>query len=61
MPMTASPHDIECAKLSMLEARKVLADYETLKGVAYSCELMRLIQAFTKATQTYLKLSACQR
>ena len=48
--MTASPDDIESARLSMLEARKVLADYETFKGVESSCEHMRLIQVFTKAT-----------
>jgi hypothetical protein len=61
MSMTASPHAIESAKLSMLEARKALEDYETLNGVASSCEHTRLTQVFTKATQTYLKLSASQR
>ena len=45
----------------MLEARKALEDYETLKGFASSCEHTRLTQVFTKATQTYLKLSASQR
>ena len=55
------PHDIESARLSMLEARKVLEDYETLKGFASSCEHTRLTQVFTKATETYLKLSASQR
>jgi hypothetical protein len=45
----------------MLEARKALEDYETLKGVAWSREHTRLTQVFTKATETYLKLSASQR
>jgi uncharacterized protein YktA (UPF0223 family) len=57
----ASRHDIESARLSMLEARKALEDYERFKGVASCCEHTRLTQAFTKATQTYLKLSASQR
>lgn len=59
--MMASPHDIEAARLRMLEARKALEDYETLRGTAPSCEHTRLTQLFTKATQTYLKLSASQR
>ena len=54
-------HDIECARLTMLEARKVLEDYETLKGVASSSEHSILTRVFTKATQTYLRLSASQR
>ena len=45
----------------MLETRKALEDYETLKGNAHSGEYTRLMQAFTKATETYLKLSANQR
>jgi hypothetical protein len=57
----ASPHDIESARLRMLEARKALEDYETLKGVAWSSEHTILTQVFTKATETYLKLSASQR
>jgi len=57
----ASPQDIESARLSMLEARKALEDYETLKGFASSCEHMRLTRAFAKATQVYLELSANQR
>ena len=59
--MMASRHDIESARLSMLEARKALEDYETLKGFVSSCEHTRLTQVFTKATETYLKLSASQR
>lgn len=58
--MMASPHDVETARLSMLEARKALEDYETLKGNASSREHTKLTQAFTKATETYLKLSASQ-
>jgi hypothetical protein len=57
----ASPHEIESAKHSMLEARKVLEDYEKAKGFAFSCEHKRLTRAFTTATNTYLKLSAKQR
>ena len=57
----ASPHDIESARLRMLEVRKALEDYETLKGVAWSLEHKRLTQAITKATGTYLKISASQR
>ena len=59
--MMASPREIESARLSMLEARKALEDYEALNGFVLSCEHTRLTQAFTKATQTYLKLSASQR
>jgi hypothetical protein len=57
----ASRQDIEAAKLRMLEARKPLEDYEKLKGSDSSREHSRLIQAFTKATETYLKLSNSQR
>jgi hypothetical protein len=57
----ASPHEIESGRLSMLEARKALEDYETLNGAAWSREHTRLTQVFTKATETYLKLSASQR
>ena len=60
-PTMGSPHDIESARLCMLEARKALEVYETLKGSASSGEHTRLMQAFTKATKTYLKLSATQR
>ena len=61
MPIMASAHDIESAKLCMLEARKELEDYETRKGVASCREHGRLMQAFTKATETYLMLSKSQR
>jgi hypothetical protein len=57
----ASPHDIESARLRMLEARKALEDYETLKGLASSSQHIILTRIFTKATETYLKLSASQR
>ena len=59
--MVTSPREIESARLSMLEARKALEDYEALKGFVSSCEHTRLTQVFTKATQTYLELSASQR
>ena len=57
----ASPHEIESARLNMLEARRALEDYERLKGFVSSIEHTRLTQAFTKASETYLKLSASQR
>jgi len=56
-----STHDIESAKLCMLQARKELEDYETRKGHATCTEHIRLMQLFTKATETYLKISASQR
>ena len=57
----ASPHEIESARLNMLEARRALEDHERLKGFVSSIEHTRLTQAFTKASETYLKLSASQR
>ena len=57
----ASLHDIESAKLRMLEARKALENHERLEGYVSSVEHTRLRQEFTKATETYLKLSASQR
>jgi hypothetical protein len=45
----------------MLEARRALEEYERLKGVAWSLEHTRLTRAFTKAAETYLKLSASQQ
>jgi len=57
----ASLRDIESAKLRMLEARKALEDYQTLKGFANFSEHLRLTHAFTKATKTYLQLSKSQR
>jgi hypothetical protein len=57
----ASRHDIESARLSMLEARKALENHEMLEGFASTAEHTRLTQVFTKATQTYLTLSATQR
>jgi hypothetical protein len=55
-----SPHDIESARLMMLEVRKALEDYETLNGVASSSEYSWLIQVLSDASGTYLKLSANQ-
>ena len=55
-----SPHDIESARLMMLEVRKALEDYETLNGVASSSEYSWLNQVFSDASGTYLKLSANQ-
>jgi len=45
----------------MLEARKALENYETLKGFALSSEHKRLTEVFAKATATYLRLSASKR
>jgi len=59
--MIDSRIEIESARLTMLEARKALEDYETLKGFISSGEHTMLTQAFTKATGTYLQLSARQR
>ena len=53
--------DIETSRLNMLEARMALEDNERLHGAPWSLEHTRLTQAFTKATSTYLKLSASQR
>jgi hypothetical protein len=61
MPIMATRHDIESARLSMLEARKALEDYETLKGFASSCEHTMLAKIFSKATEIFLRLSASQR
>jgi len=52
-----STDEVEAARLRMLEARKVLEDYERLKGTAPSSEHTILTQVFTKAIDTYLKLS----
>ena len=60
-PIMVSSEEVEAARLSMLEARKALEDYETLKGTASSAKHITLMQAFTKATTTYLKLSQSQR
>ena len=57
----ASLHDIESAKLRMLEARRALENHERLEGYVSSVEHTRLNQEFTKATHIYLKVSASQR
>ena len=57
----ASREDIETARRRMLELRKALEDYESLKGAASSPPHTTLTRGFTKATQTYLWLSAHQR
>jgi len=53
----ADPDEMEAARLRMLEAQKVLEDYETLKAIPLSIEHTRLKLAFTKATANYLRLS----
>jgi hypothetical protein len=60
-PLMVARHEIESARLGMLEARTALEIHERLKGVASSCEHMRLTRVFTKTTETYLRLSAGQR
>jgi len=57
----AFPHDVESARLNMLEARKALEDHEKLKGFVASREHTKLIQVFTKATDIYLRLAAVER
>jgi hypothetical protein len=59
-PIMASADDIESAKLHMLEARKALEECEKLNGFAPSPEHTRLTQAFTKATEFYLRISKNQ-
>lgn len=44
----------------MLEARKALGDHEKLKGFATSSEYTKLKRVFTRATETYLRLSEAQ-
>ena len=56
-----SPNHVESARLNMLEARKALEDYETLNGFASSPDHKNQVQAFSSATEAYLKLSASQR
>ena len=52
---------IETSRLNMLEARTALEDYERAHGVDSSLEHRTLAQEFTKASMTYLRLSASQR
>jgi hypothetical protein len=59
--MMACRHEIESARLCMLEARKALEEYETLKGLATSSEHNKLCRIFAKATKIYLRLSEKQR
>ena len=54
-PIMVSRHDIECARLNMLEARKALDEYEVTYGYGRSPELQRLEREFSKATETYLR------
>lgn len=59
--MTSDPPKIiESARLSMLEARKTLEDYEARKGYSSSTEHTRLTHEFSRAAQLYLKLSQNQ-
>jgi hypothetical protein len=59
-PLMATPRNIESARLKMLEIRKVLEDHESLKGLAPSSEHTRLSQAFARAADVYLRISACE-
>ena len=47
-------HEIESARLNMLEARKALDDYEWINSYASAGQHTRLTQIFTKASRTYL-------
>jgi capsule polysaccharide export protein KpsE/RkpR len=49
------------ARLRMMEARKALEDYETANGFVSCSEYAMLTRAFSKSTQSYLRLSANQR
>ena len=49
------PSDSELAKLSLLEARKALDEYEVTHGYSGSPEHQRLEREFSKATETYLR------
>jgi len=57
----ASRHDIDSARLRMLEARQALEDYETFNGFATCIEHTTALRRSAEATETYLRLSAGQR
>ena len=59
--MMESVRRTESARLSMLESRKALEEYERRNGAASAPEHVMLVRVFTKASQTYLRLSAHQR
>lgn len=61
MATMATAQEIELARLSMLEARKVLESYELAKGTSSCSEHNLLVRLFTRATETYLRLSKHQR
>ena len=52
-----SSQEIAAAKLSRLQIRKALEDYDALEGWGSTVEHRRLGKAFDKATQEYLRLS----
>jgi hypothetical protein len=54
----ASSLVIETSRLNMMETRRALEDYERLHGLAWTLEHRRLAEEFTRATMTYLRLSA---
>jgi hypothetical protein len=51
------PADVKAARLRMLEARKMLENYEKLKGFAMSLEHKRLTNVFSKSADVYLRIS----
>jgi len=61
MEPTPSRHDIETARLRMLELRQELDNHEKVNGFAASSEHQRLFQQFKKATRIYLQLTKTQR
>lgn len=52
------PSDVESARLSMMEARRVLEEYEARKDASSSKIHAILRNAFQKATHKYLRLSS---
>jgi hypothetical protein len=52
---------LQAAMLTMMETRKALDDYNTLKGNAQSPELRKLERAFAKATEQVLRLLGRRR
>ena len=61
MEPTPSRHDIESARLRMMESRKELDDHEKVKGYAASAEHQRLHEDFKKAARKYLQLTKALR
>ncbi len=54
-------HDIDSARLRMLEARQALEDHKTLNGFGTSVEHTTAMRLSAEATDAYLSLTASQR